>query len=422
VDRLNREIKRMRDGSMAPVQTNLNEVLSSASLLQVDGGDGHLRDFFLKRHFKFADEYNKYNLISLSLINFGTLLTYYISFVFSLMASVLILSADVVEPEVSSLAFTYCFLAPYFLGIVSQLAVMTNHSFTSLERLLELRSVRVPSEAWPAGQVFSDPSQYKPGWPTSGQLSFRGVSLRYRPGLPLVIRQLNCHISAGERIGIVGRTGSGKSSLTILLFRIVEPVEGVISIDGVDISKVGLHELRSAIGMIPQTPVLFKGDVRENLDPFGEHDDDTVLLKALHQAELKNVSLDSQVGSDGSGLSAGQCQLVSFARILLRKTRMVVLDEPTASVDLATDAKMQTLVRTAFAGQTLLCIAHRLQTVIDFDRMLVMDSGDIVDFAPPAQLLADRSSALSRIVDAGDGVLRRELETIVHGGEGLAEA
>merc|ERR1719414_1922825 len=148
---MNREVKRMRDNAMAPVQTNLNEVVGFNSLLRIDAREGRLCRFFLERHFKFADRWNRHTFTSLSLMNFGHLVTYYIGFVFSAAATSAILSSGSVEPATSGLAFAYCFIVPYFLGILSIFFVMTNHSFTSLERLLEIRSDRVPTEAWPAG-------------------------------------------------------------------------------------------------------------------------------------------------------------------------------------------------------------------------------------------------------------------------------
>eukprot|EP00928_Gymnodinium_smaydae_P037927 TRINITY_DN26270_c0_g2_i1.p1 TRINITY_DN26270_c0_g2~~TRINITY_DN26270_c0_g2_i1.p1 ORF type:complete len:1319 (+),score=256.05 TRINITY_DN26270_c0_g2_i1:487-3957(+) len=403
VDRANREMKRSKDSAMAPVQTNLSEALTSAALLQVDSHKGVLRKFFIERHYAYVDTFNRYNFMSLSLLTFGQYLTYIISFLFSATTAAIILSLDVINAEVSGLAFTYCFLVPYFLGIVSQLAVMTNHCFTSLERLLELCSDRLPSEAW--GKDFVETSSELASWPSKGAIVLENVSLRYRVGLPLAVQDLSLDIKGGERIGIVGRTGAGKSSLSVLLFRLVEPAAGRVLIDGTDISSIGLHKLRSSIGMIPQTPVLVQGSLRQNLDPFGEHPGgDAAYRDACKRAQLgDDVNLDADISAGGGSLSQGEGQLISFARCLLRDTRIICLDEPTASVDLETDAKLQQLVRTAFCGRTLLCIAHRLQTIIDFDRILVMEAGRAAGIGSPKELLADRTSALSEIVDGGGG-------------------
>lgn len=419
IDRMNREVKRMRDSAMSPVQTNLSEVLGSEALLQLDAHKGHLRRYFLARHFTFADQWNRHNFNSNSLANFGQNITYYLSFFFTLVVATVVLNDDSVGPELVSLAFAYCFMAPYFLGIVAQLAVMTNHSFTSLERLLDLRSPEhVPMEAWPSAPTFLEAKDVHSDWPSAGNISFKAVEMRYRPGLPLVICGISFEVIGGERLGVLGRTGSGKSTLLVLLFRLVEPAAGRVAIDGVDVTTLGLMKLRSSLGMIPQNPVLLSGTVRQNLDPFGEvGGGDTALNDALQRAELEGLSLDADVGSGGSRLSAGECQLLSFARCLLHNTRIVVMDEPTASVDLDTDAKLQKLVRSAFAGRTLLCIAHRLQTIIDFDRLLIMNAGHVVALDTPRALLNDRDSALSKIVDGGgaNSNLRAELESCVSG-------
>jgi len=417
IDRANREVKRSKDTAMAPVQTNLGEVVNCLPLLQVDQHAGVLHDFFIRRHRDRTDTYNRFNFLSFELINFATYLTYIISFVFSAATAYVLLGFEAVDPEVSGLAFTYCFLVPYFLGIVSQLATMTMHCFTSLERLLELQSDRIPQEAWPPGADFTDeaPVASLPRqWPSEGAIAFEDVSLRYRPGLPLVVQGLSLDVRGGERLGIVGRTGAGKSSLSVLLFRLVEAHAGRIRVDGVDVAAVGLKRLRSSIGMIPQVPVLVQGTVRQNLDPFGEHPGgDKAYLDALERAQLgKDANLDADISAGGDSLSQGEGQLLSFARCLLRDTKIICLDEPTASVDVETDAKLQKLVRSAFSGRTLLCIAHRLQTIIDFDRILVMEAGQAAALGTPAELLADRSSALSQIVDGGGGTaLRRSLTT-----------
>lgn len=273
----------------------------------------------------------------------------------------------------------------------------------------------VPSEAWPSGPGFGSAEEgaAKVLWPTAGQITFDAVEMRYRPHLPLVLQDLSFEIQGGERVGCIGRTGSGKSSLLVVLFRIVEPSAGKVLVDGVDIAQVGLHRLRSSLSMIPQTPILFEGTVRLNLDPFGKSSGDAALASALRRAELGNLSLDAHVGGGGGSLSMGERQLLSFARCLLQNRKVVVLDEPTASVDLETDVKLQKLVRSAFRRCTLLCIAHRLQTVIDFDRLLVMNAGEKQALDTPKALLADLDSPLSRIVDGGTGHLRAELERLL---------
>jgi len=208
-------------------------------------------------------------------------------------------------------------------------------------------------------------------------------------------------------VGIVGRTGAGKSSMVLSVFRLIESVEGRIEIDGVDISKVGLHELRRHVTILPQDPVLFAGTLRQNLDPFQEKTE-TELWTALEHSHLKAFvsslpqGLDHEVGEGGDNLSMGQRQLVCLARTLLRKTKILVLDEATAAVDMETDDLIQTTIRTEFSGCTILTIAHRLNTVLDYDRIMVLSSGNIQEFDSPDKLLADpQSNFHSMAKDAG---------------------
>merc|ERR1712150_49557 len=198
-------------------------------------------------------------------------------------------------------------------------------------------------------------------------------------------------------IGIVGRTGAGKSSLTVALFRLVEPAQGSIKIDGLDITSMGLHELRTKLTIIPQDPVLFSGTLRINLDPFGFHTDDEI-WKVLDLAHLRDYAktlekgLQHEVAEGGENLSVGQRQLVCLARALLRKTKILILDEATAAVDLETDDLIQATIRKEFMDCTVLTIAHRLNTIMDYDRIMVLDKGEKAEMDTPNKLLEDKNS------------------------------
>ncbi|KAJ2845033.1 hypothetical protein J3B02_004790, partial [Coemansia erecta] len=234
-------------------------------------------------------------------------------------------------------------------------------------------------------------------WPMSGRLVIKDLVVGYTKDCP-VIHGISLQVRHGEKIGIVGRTGAGKSTLTLALLRLVEASSGSIELDNVDIAGIGLEDLRQNITIIPQDPVLFNGTVRFNLDPFGDYSDQelldalqrTMLLKPARTAAFE--SLDEEIVSQGQNLSLGQRQLVALARALLRKSKLIIMDEATASVDYETDEKMQQVIRGhEFANSTILCIAHRLRTVIDYDRILVLDAGRVAEFDSPKTLLQDEN-------------------------------
>lgn len=234
------------------------------------------------------------------------------------------------------------------------------------------------------------------GWPSEGCIEFRGVEMRYLPDLPLVLKKISFSIKSKEKIGIVGRTGDGKSSLIQAVFRFVELSGGSILIDGVDISTLGLDTLRSSISCIFQTAILFSGTFRENLDPFGNHTDDE-LWEALETSMLKEKvsvlgGLDAAVLTGGLNLSAGEKQLLCLGRALLSKSNILFLDEATANVDYGTDLIIQKCIRNNFKDCTVVTIAHRLETVMDCDRVLVMGSGNVLEYGSPTDLLASKGA------------------------------
>ncbi|KAF4015618.1 hypothetical protein G4228_006964 [Cervus hanglu yarkandensis] len=262
-------------------------------------------------------------------------------------------------------------------------------SIVSVERLKDY--AQTPKEApWKPLTCAAQPP-----WPRRGQIEFRDFGLRYRPELPLAVRGVSFKIHAGEKVGIVGRTGAGKSSLAGGLLRLVEAAEGGIWIDGVPIAQVGLHTLRSRITVIPQDPILFPGSLRMNLDMLHEHTDEAV-WEVLEMVQLRAAvaSLPGQLhyecADQGNNLSVGQKQLLCLARALLRKTQILILDEATAAVDPGTERQMQAALGSWFAQCTVLLIAHRLRSVLDCARVLVMDEGQVAESGSPAQLLAQK--------------------------------
>ena len=305
-----------------------------------------------------------------------------------------------VPPSISGLVLSYILAIVQMMQFsVRQLSEVEN-AMNSTERLHYYGSALEEEAPLHAAPVNSS-------WPEHGQISFNNIEMRYRAGLPLVLQGFNLQVSSGERIGIVGRTGAGKSSIMSTLFRITELSSGNILIDGVDIATIGLEDLRSRLAIIPQDPTLFKGTIRSNLDPFNKHSD-LELWSALRQADLvsseqvtqnedsglneksdkvvSRIHLDSAVDEEGLNYSLGQRQLMALARALVKNSQIIVCDEATSSVDMETDGKIQETIATAFKGRTLLCIAHRLKTIIKYDRICVMADGRIEEIDTPKAL------------------------------------
>ncbi|XP_019669254.2 ATP-binding cassette sub-family C member 2 isoform X6 [Felis catus] len=245
-----------------------------------------------------------------------------------------------------------------------------------------------------------------PGWPSKGEIQFNNYQLRYRPELDLILKGITCDIKSMEKVGVVGRTGAGKSTLTNALFRILEAAGGQIIIDGVDIASIGLHDLREKLTIIPQDPILFSGSLRMNLDPFNNHSDEEI-WKALELAHLKSfvaglqLGLSHKVTEAGDNLSIGQRQLLCLARALLRKSKILIMDEATAAVDIETDHLIQTTIQKEFSHCTTITIAHRLHTIMDSDKIMVLDNGKIVEYGTPNELLKNSGPFCLMAKEAG---------------------
>ncbi|XP_060071681.1 multidrug resistance-associated protein 1-like [Ylistrum balloti] len=299
------------------------------------------------------------------------------------------------------LSITYALNVTQTLNWLVRMTCELETNIVAVERVKEYSET--PTEApWDIEDKKPDPK-----WPDSGKVSFQNYGTRYREGLDLVLKGISCEVQPGEKVGIVGRTGAGKSSLTLALFRIIEKAQGSIIIDGIDISSLGLHDLRSKITIIPQEPVLFSGTLKMNLDPFEQYTD-ADLWRALEHAHLKKfvkelpTELLHECSEGGENLSVGQRQLVCLARALLRKTKILVLDEATAAVDLETDDLIQNTIRTEFHDCTILTIAHRLNTIMDYDKIMVLDAGVIREYKAPHVLLQDKDSVFYGMAkDAG---------------------
>ena len=283
---------------------------------------------------------------------------------------------------------------------------------SSLERLLEY--LTLPQE--PTRVLASDPPAAQ--WPHEGAISFVDVSVVYRPGLPPAVVSFSAELRARERAAVVGRTGAGKSTIAAALFRLVELESGTVRIDGVDLRLLGLHAVRGrALAIIPQEPVLFRGAVRRSLDPLAQHSDEA-LWAALETVDMARTvhglegELSAESDESGSNFSVGERQLLCFARAMLRAPRLLVLDEATASVDHLADERIQRAIRGAMRSTTLLTVAHRLHTVMDYDRILVLSDGKCAEIGVPHALLQEPASSLSQLVDLIGGEVGFKLRDI----------
>ncbi|NWI13381.1 MRP7 protein, partial [Crypturellus soui] len=310
------------------------------------------------------------------------------------------------NPGLVGLALSYALSVTNLLsGLISSFT-MTETMMVSVERTEEY-TTDIPIE--PQDKLIQVKakisSQVAADWPSQGHVEFQEVVLAYRAGLPNALDGVSFALYPGEKVGIVGRTGSGKSTLFLALFRMLELKAGRILLDGVDSRLVGLKDLRSRLAIIPQDPFLFNGSIRENLDPQGQHTD-SELYQVLEQCHLRDVvlqmgGLDSELGERGKSLSVGQRQLVCLARALLTQAKVLCIDEATASVDQKTDQLVQQTIRQRFADRTVLTIAHRLNTVLDSDRVLVMQAGRVAELDSPARLRRKEGSLFQQLLRSG---------------------
>ncbi|KAG0379808.1 hypothetical protein BGX24_011581 [Mortierella sp. AD032] len=325
---------------------------------------------------------------------------YVLGHVLNFVALVLIIWArDDIDPATAGLVLSYLARLASEMSWAIQCAGDVENNMTSVERLFYYTDAL---EQEPPAEILD--RKPVPSWPQQGSISFKEVALRYRPELPLVLDRISFDIKAGHKVGVVGRTGAGKSSLIQALFLLVPLDSGKIVMDGIETDTIGTADLRSKMSIIPQDPILFQGTFRYNLDPLQRHTEQE-LWQALEASDLKAYvqqqegGLDAIVAAQGENLSVGQRQLVCLSRALLSRSKVVILDEATASVDLATDSLIQKAIRVDFADSTVITIAHRLNTVIDYNRILVMDKGQVAEYDTPHSLLSNKQSMFSRMVD-----------------------
>ncbi|XP_043693694.1 ABC transporter C family member 3-like isoform X4 [Telopea speciosissima] len=342
--------------------------------------DGYSRPKF---HFSGAIEWLCFRMDMLASITYAVCLVFLIS-----------MPKGVLSPGVMGLAVTYG-LNFSMHGIIWDLNRL-EAKIISVERILQY--ICIPSEP----PLLVEENRPNREWPSQGKVDIVDLQLRYAPHLPLVLPGLTCTFPGGMKIGIVGRTGSGKSTLVQALFRVLEPVAGHIWIDGINISKIGLHDLRSRLSIIPQDPTMFEGTLRSNLDPLEEYTDEQI-WEAVDRVQLgdevrkKEMKLYSAVTENGENLSMGQRQLICLGRALLKRSKLLVLDEATASVDTVTDYQIQQTIRQHFSGSTVITIAHRITSILDNNMVLLLDNGLVLEYDSPTKLLENKSSSFAKL-------------------------
>uniref|UniRef100_F7GMR5 ATP binding cassette subfamily C member 13 n=1 Tax=Macaca mulatta TaxID=9544 RepID=F7GMR5_MACMU len=380
-----RQIRRLTGASRSPVISHFSETLSGVSTIRAFGHQQR----FIQQYKEVVNEnlvcfYN--NVIS------NRWLSVRLEFLGNLMvlfaALLAVLAGNSIDSATVGLSISYALNITHSLNFWVKKACEIETNAVAVERVCEYENM--DKEA-PWIMSRRPPLQ----WPNKGVVEFINYQARYRDELGLALQDITFQTHGEEKIGIVGRTGAGKSTLSNCLFRIVERAGGKIIIDGIDISTIGLHDLRGKLNIIPQHPVLFSGTLQMNLDPLNKYSD-SKLWEALELCHLKEFvqslpeKLRHEISEGGENLSMGQRQLVCLARALLRKTKILILDEATASIDFETDKLVQTTIRKEFSDCTILTIAHRLQSIIDSDRVLVLDSGSIVEFEAPQNLIRQK--------------------------------
>lgn len=398
-----RELKRLDSLAYSPIFQDFSETLSGLQTIRAFNCQG----MFYDRHLIHMNSSNRAYWPT-------QVVNRWLSLRLELMGSIIILSCvvfvSVLLPRSAGLAGLALTSAVNLTGNmnwmvrqISELEVNMN----AVERMMEYDKYQ---EEAPLVIPASRPPQH---WPHQGAIQVDSLVVKYRPNLDPVLRGLTFSIKGGEKIGVCGRTGCGKSTLMMTLYRIVEPTSGRVVIDGVDTALIGLADLRSRLSLVPQDPVIFSGTIRSNLDPFGQAPNDLAIWEALRQAGMAmyvselGQGLDSSLMEGGSNMSVGQRQLLCMARALLRASKIMVLDEATSNVDAATDSVIQQAVRAAFRDCTVLTIAHRLHTILDADRVLLLKAGEVGEFDSPTHLLQQTGGAFRAMMEEFKGGMQR---------------
>lgn len=392
--RSSREIRRIEAMTCSPVYSCIADTVAGLEVIR----SSSMEEAFIKRLYRYLDK-NSSALLMLKasarwLSVCGNTL---VNFLFLAVPVGALLVTQ--SPALAGMTLTYIFQMLDITQYAIRIASDTENHMTSVERVMNYASI----ESEPGYNTDTLPPEQ---WPYEGGLTLCDLSLAYLKDAPKVLNNIDIRIAPKEKVGIAGRTGAGKSSLVAALFRMPEP-EGKIIIDGLNIKDLNLQASRRAMTVIPQDPVLFSGSLRRNLDPFSLYEDHE-LWRTLEEVQLKTViqqlpgQLEYKLRESGSNFSVGERQLVCLARALLQKSKIIILDEATANVDYKTDHLIQEAIRKSFKDSTVLTIAHRLNTIMDYDKVLVIDKGRVVEFDKPEVLLKNDMGYYTQLVKTGN--------------------
>ncbi|EGZ18265.1 hypothetical protein PHYSODRAFT_501549 [Phytophthora sojae] len=401
-----RELKRLDGVTRSPFLNLMSETISGIETVRAF----KMMDTFAVRCEELLNNNMKIYFLSQTAARwFDMRADWFVSLIIGVVAVLAVATKSSVGAAVAGLSLTYASQLSSSFQRMTTLSTRVESSMTCFERIAHYGSLNEEGHDRAASNQKSLPED----WPRTGAVVFENVSMRYRDDLPLVLKGVSFSVASGEKVGICGRTGSGKSSLMSVLFRVVEiPTTGRVLIDGVDISTITVHQLRTKLTIIPQDPMLFSGSLRMNLDPFAEKSD-AELHEVLRKVHLSDTvagwgkGLDYEVAEKGENLSVGQRQLLCIARALIRDSKVIVMDEATANVDQESDKLIQQTMKESFGGGdcTVLCIAHRIETIMDSDKILVLDGGEVVEYDTPSALLQVKGGVFKSLVSSSKNVL-----------------
>ncbi|CAD8048099.1 unnamed protein product [Paramecium sonneborni] len=381
----NRELYRLESISKSPILSFFSETVNGLNIIRAF----RKQEQFLERHTKNIDLNRKIQIVQLQTTTWFSMNLTFTSFIVNISAIAFVLFFGSDNPALAGLLMTVATVIDNSLQSAINSITQAETQFISFERCLAFAKIEHENG-------YKQKKDYVLNWPQVGDIQIDSLVVKYRENLQPALKGLNVVIKRQEKIGVVGRTGAGKSTVTLSLLRILEATDGSIIIDGVDISTLNLKQLRESITMILQDSTLFEGTLRENLDPLHQHTDqelnDVALQCCLGDLLLQKNGLNTEIQENGDNLSAGEKQLISIARAVLKQSQIILIDEATANIDVDTESKIQQTIQTAFKKCTVITIAHRINTIMHSDKILVIDQGEAKEFDEPQNLLNDKSS------------------------------